>query len=253
MESNFNFPTEIIELPSKGLLYPPDSPLASGKVEMKYMTAREEDILTNRNYIEQGIVIDKLLQSMVVTKFNYDDLLIGDKDLLMLSARILGYGKDYTFSYYSYANSSTEKVTVDLTQLKEKSLVVDNLVSPGRNEFSFKLPNTNNKITFKLLTNKDEQNIDKEIKGLKKINPKDNFELVTRLRHMIISVNGDSSPETINNFINNGLLARDAKAFREYVATISPGIDLKYTYQFESGVEEDINVPITLNFFWPDA
>jgi len=253
MEQNFNFPTEIIELPSKGLLYPPDSPLASGKVEMKYMTAKEEDILTNKNYIEQGIVVDKLLQSMLVTKFDYGDLLVGDKDLLMLSARILGYGKDYTFSHYSYVNSSTEKITVDLTQLKEKPLITDNLVSQGKNEFTFKFPSTNNKITFKLLTHKDEQDIDKEIKGLKKIHPKENFELVTRLKYMITSINGDSSLETINNFVNKGLLARDAKAFREYVATISPGIDLKYTYQSENGVEEDINIPITLNFFWPDA
>ena len=119
-ENKFKFPTEIVELPSKGLLYPEGHPLASGKVEMKYMTAREEDILTNQNYIKQGIVIDKLLQSMLITKFDYSDLLIGDKDAIMLAARILGYGKDYSFSYYPEYSDNEEIITVDLTLLNEK-------------------------------------------------------------------------------------------------------------------------------------
>jgi hypothetical protein len=253
MEQKFKFPTETVELPSNGTLYPPDSPLSSGKVEMKYMTAKEEDILTNQNYIKQGIVIDKLLQSMLVTQFNYNDLLIGDKDALMLASRILGYGNDYDFNYYSDSSPIPEKITVDLTKIKEKPLVSTNIITPGKNEFHFEFPNTKNKITFKLLTHGDEQNIDKEIQGLKKIDPKGNFEAVTRLRHMILSVNGDSDAKTVNDFVNHGLLARDARAFREYVASISPGLDLKYKYENEDGVEEDINIPITINFFWPDA
>ena len=95
--AELKLPTEKVSLPSKGLLYPKDSPLASGEVEMKYMTAKEEDILTNANYIRQGIVIDKLLQSLIVTKFDYNDLLVGDKNAILVAARILGYGKDYTF------------------------------------------------------------------------------------------------------------------------------------------------------------
>ena len=100
MEKNTHqFPTEEVTLPSKGLLYPEDSPLRSGKIEMKYMTAREEDILTNQNYIEDGTVIDKLLQSLIVTPVKYNDLLVGDKNAILIAARILGYGKDYTFEY----------------------------------------------------------------------------------------------------------------------------------------------------------
>ena len=114
MSSNFTIPTETVELPSKGLLYPKDSPLADGKIEMKYMTAKEEDILTNQNYIQKGIVIDKLLESLIVTKVNYNDLLIGDKDALLIASRILGYGKDYSFTY------AGEKISVDLTQIKNK-------------------------------------------------------------------------------------------------------------------------------------
>ena len=111
-ENKFKFPTEMVELPSKGLLYPEGHPLSNGKVEMKYMTAKEEDILTNQNYIKQGVVIDKLLQSLLVTKFNFDDLLTGDKNAIMIAARVLGYGKDYAFTY------NGEEINIDLSQLR---------------------------------------------------------------------------------------------------------------------------------------
>ena len=116
-EKKFKFPTEIVELPSKGLLYPKDNPLSSGKVEMKYMTAKEEDILTNQNYIRQGIVLDKLMQSLIVSKCNYDDLVVGDKNAIMVASRILGYGKDYTFEY------GGQEVTIDLSEIDKKSCV----------------------------------------------------------------------------------------------------------------------------------
>ena len=109
--SELKFPTEEVELPSKGLIYPKDNPLSSGKIEIKYMTAKEEDILTNQNYIKQGTVIDKLLKSLVVTKINHDDLIVGDKNAILIASRILGYGKDYDFTY------NGEPVTVDLTEL----------------------------------------------------------------------------------------------------------------------------------------
>ena len=143
-ENKFKFPTEMVDLPSKGLLYPEGHPLSSGKVEMKYMTAREEDILTNQNYIKQGIVVDKLLQSMLITKFDYNDLLVGDKDAIMLAARILGYGKEYAFTYYPEAGYGEELATIDLTQVKEKTLDEKLIKSKGKNEFEFDLPNTKN-------------------------------------------------------------------------------------------------------------
>jgi len=252
-ENKFKFPTEMVELPSKGLLYPEDSPLAEGKVEMKYKTAREEDILTNQNYIKQGIVIDKLLQSMLITKFDYNDLLVGDKDAIMLAARVLGYGKDYSFGYFPEHLDQEEKLTIDLTQIQEKSLKEDIILNKGINEFKFVLPNTGNEITFKLLTHGDEQTIEKEIQGLKKIDSKNNFEVTSRFRQILLSVNGDYDKKTIREFIEYGFLAKDSRAFREYLSTISPGIDLKYNYVFEDGVTEDIIIPIGINFFWPDA
>jgi hypothetical protein len=251
--SNFSFPTEVIELPSKGLLYPESNPLSSGKVEMKYMTAREEDILTNSNYIKQGIVIDKLLQSMIVSKVNYNDLLVCDKDAILIAARILGYGKDYEINYPNPENYEYEKIIVDLTKLKEKLLDESLLLKPKTNEFNFKLPHTNNEITFKLMTQHDENIIDQELKGLKKIDANANPELTTRLKHMILSVNGDYDKKVIREFVDNGLLARDSRALREYVSKITPGIELKYNHTFSNGVEEDIIVPIGVDFFWPES
>jgi hypothetical protein len=251
--AEFKFPTETIDLPSKGLLYPEGSPLAEGKIEMKYMTAREEDILSNTNYLKQGIWLDKLLQSMIISKINYDDLLLGDKDAIILAARILGYGKDYSFKYTFPSSDTEEIVNVDLSSLKEKEFDVSLIKEPRKNEFTFEFPTTGNVITFKLLTIGDEKTIDKEIAGLKKLDPKGSFEISTRLKHMILSVNGDYEKKTIREFVDYGLLARDAKALREYIATINPGVDMSYTHITENGVEEDIIIPVGLNFFWPDA
>ena len=129
MEQEKKFPTEIVDLPSRGLLYSEDSPLSSGTVEMKYMTAKEEDILTNQNYLQKGTVIDKLLQALIVDKkINYNDLLIGDKNALLVAARILGYGKDYEFTYQG------EKVHVDLSAISNKPFD-ESKFDKGKNNF----------------------------------------------------------------------------------------------------------------------
>lgn len=242
--TEFKFPTEIIDLPSRGLLYPKDSPLASGKLEMKYMTAKEEDILTNQNYIQRGIVIDKLLQSLIVSKVNYSDLVTGDQNAIMIAARILGYGKDYEFSY------GGQKHTIDLTILEDRAFD-ESLITPHVNEFSYELPFTKTKITFKVMTVGDEEKVKKELDGLKKIDKNLNPELSTRLKFMITSVEGNREPGVIRNFVDNGLLARDSKALREYVKKVQPDINLSIAVEV-GGVEEDITLPITVSFFWPD-
>ena len=235
------FPTEMVDLPSKGLLYPEDSPLRAGSIEMKYMTAREEDILTNSNYIQQGIVLDKLLESLIVTKINFKDLLVGDKNAILIASRILGYGQDYEFEV------NGRVYQVDLTTLKDKELPSDVDYTKG-NDFNFTLPATKDEVTFKLLSHGDELEIDQELKGLKKINPNGSPELSTRLKYMITSVNNDRERKTIREFVDNQLLARDSRALRQEVKRISPDINL--TIQGDGG--EDIAVPINLNFFWPD-
>jgi len=244
--SEFKFPTEEIELPSKGLLYPKDHILSSGKITMKYMTAREEDILTNQNYISKGVVLDKLLEALIVTKVSLKDLLIGDKNAVLISSRILGYGNDYTISY-----NGTDH-TVDLTELENKELD-EKLFTEGINNFEYTLPHSKTKITFRLLTDGIDKQIEEEIKGVKKINKNASPEYSTRMKHLITSVEGDSSGKTIRDFVDNYLLARDARALREYVVKIQPDVELKTSITNEFDEIEEIDVPISLNFFFPDA
>lgn len=243
-------PTETVSLPSKGLLYPKENPLSTGEVEMCYMTARHEDILSNSNYIRQGVVIDKLLQALIVSKINYDDLLIGDKNAIMIAARVLGYGEKYEFDYY-YDNQS-KKGVIDLSQLKEKK-IDEKLFESRVNEFTFTTSKTNTLLTFKLLTHGDEKKIDAEIKGLQKVSPEKTTDVTTRLKYIITSVNGNREIGEIREFVDKYLLAIDARRFREYYNSIQPDIELKYYPEDINYTGEGIDVPISLNFFWPDS
>jgi hypothetical protein len=252
MEQKLKYPTEQIELPSKGLLYPESSPLSKGVIEMKYMTAKEEDILSNANYLRQGIVIDKLLQSMIVTPVDYNELLNGDKNSILIAARILGYGKDYEIMYTDPNTGVSEKVMIDLTQIEPLPLN-DSLYTRSKNEFNFILPFSKMEITFKLLNHGDETKIDKEIEGLKKINAAQTKTVTTRLKHIILAVNGDRDTATVREFVDN-MLARDVKSLREYVNKITPDLNLKVNAVKSNGdVVEGIDLPIGLNFFWPDS
>ena len=244
MSSKFNLPTETVELPSKGLLYPEDSPLNSGVVEMKYMTAKEEDILTNQNYINQGIVIDKLLESLIVDKsVNYNDLLIGDKNAIMIAARILSYGSKYPVFYLG------KEVEVDLTKIDNKPLISE-FEKATKNEFEFKLPQSNNKVTFRILTAGDETAIEEEIKGLQKINKNASPEITTRLKYIITSVNDSRSIGDIRDFVDNYLLATDSRALRNEYSRIMPDIDLTFEHTNNDGGKERVGIPIGLDFFW---
>lgn len=249
--AELKIPTEEISLPSKGLLYSESSPLSSGKISMKYMTAREEDILTNTNYIRQGTVIDKLLQALIVTPIEYNELLVGDKNAILVAARVLGYGKDYTFKYTNQRNQEAE-ATVDLSSLEDKQ-IDESLFKRGVNEFSFSLPHSGNNITFKLLTHGDEQKIDAEIKGLQKVNPNSSTDVTTRLKHIITSVEGKRDQKDIREFVDNYLIAKDARSLREYYNQISPDIDLTFMPEDESYTGEGITIPVSINFFWPDS
>jgi hypothetical protein len=241
-ENKLSIPTEIVELPSQGLIYPESSLLSSGKVEMKYMTAREEDILTNSNYIQKGTVLDELIKSLIVSDVNYDEMCVGDKNAVLVASRILGYGKDYKFSW------GGEEYNVDLSTLDNKPINAK-LFKKGINEFDFTLPATNIAITFKLLTNKDETRIKAELDGLKKINKNSSAELSTRLKYIITSVNGNRDQKDIREFVDTTLLARDSRALREYIKEVQPDVDLTF---FPNGSNEKVSIPVGLNFFWPD-
>lgn len=239
--SEFKLPTEVIELPSKGLVYPKDNPLSSGQIEMKYMTAKEEDILTNQSYIQKGTVLDELMKSLIVSKVNYRDLVVGDRNAVMVAARVLGYGKDYSFTY------GGQSYNVDLTTLDNRKLDIA-LFEEGKNEFKFTTPASGTELTFKLLTGHDEAEVQKELEGLRKINADSIPELSTRLKFIITSVEGKTDMKSIREFVDNYLLARDSRALRQYIAEIQPDVDL--TFKTSSG--QEVAIPIGLNFFWPD-
>jgi hypothetical protein len=252
MEQNYKYPTEQIDLPSKGLIYPLESPLSKGVIEMKYMTAKEEDILSNANFIKNGTVIDKLLQSMIVTPIDYKELLNGDKNAILIAARILGYGKDYEILFTDPKTGTTEKTIVDLTLLEAK-LLDESLYTPGKNEFNIQLPFSKVTVTFKLLNHNDENKIEKEIKGLEKINAQGAYDVTTRLKHTIVAVNGDRDQTNIREFCDN-MLARDVKALREQINKVMPDVNMKIDITRANGdVVEGVDLPIGVNFFWPDS
>jgi hypothetical protein len=252
MEPKFKLPTETITLPSKGLLYSTENPLSKGEIEMSYMSAKHEDILTNMNYIKNGTAIDKLLQALVVTPINFDDLIVGDKNAILIAARILGYGKDYPIRFFNTSTRAEDDYIIDLTTLNEKE-VDQSLFTSGKNEFMFTLPQSKNNITFKFLTGGDEKKITQEINGLKKLYPNDSFDLTTRLKYMITSVEGSRETKDIREFVDNYLTAQDSRAFREYYAKSMPDINLDITVEKDGYTQEGVTVPIGINFFWPDS
>jgi hypothetical protein len=253
MSQKFTVPTEMIDLPSKGLLYPKDNPLSSGQVEMKYMTAREEDILTNPNLLRQGLAIEKTLKSLIKSPINYEDLTVGDRNALLIAARILAYGKEYSFHYDNPNTGEEEKVTVDLQDLKYKP--IDESKYSSKNEISFELPYSKNTVTFKILTVTDDKKIDEEYKGLKKALGNEAVGLLsTRLKHQITSINGDYSTKAVREFIDDGyLLARDSTALRAEMSKHTPDIDTKISFTLKDGSEITTDLPMGAEFFFPGS
>ena len=247
------FPTEMVDLPSKGWFYDSDNPLSSGQVELKYMTAKEEDILTSTNLIKKGIVFDKLLQALIVDKkVKYDDILIGDKNAIMVAARILGYGKDYPVQYPHPDTDELEEVMVDLTSLDDKEIDFTQY-EKGVNKFEMTLPASKRVITYKLLDQRDERVIDSELKSMKKINPEIDSDITTRMKRTILSIDGDDKRQAINHFVDNEFLSRDSLHFRTEYAKMTPDVNMTADVVFSDGSERSIGVPMTPGFFWPNG
>ena len=242
------FPSEVIDLPSEGRLYPESSPLRSGKLEVKYMTAKEEDILTSQNLIKKGIVITKLLDSLIVTEgVKSEDLVMGDKNALMVAARVLAYGPKYTCDIQHPETGEKMTHTFDLTDCPFKKLPK----GINGNEFELELPISKHVIKYKLLTGKEETLIDEEIKSVSKVGHSVSPELTTRLRHTITSVDGNTETPYINNFVQN-MLARDSMYLRAEIRKNSPDIDMEQEVDIE-GEAVKVVIPMTANFFWPDV
>jgi rubredoxin len=248
------YPSEVINLPSKGWYYDPASKLASGQIEIKLMTAKEENILSSQNLISKGIVVDKLLESLIIDPdVKFGDLLIGDKNGVMIAARILGYGKDYSFVYKCEVCGFQNTQNVDLQKVEERKVefLPEN---KGKNLFKFTLPVCKKVLTFKLLTQADEQAIDADVEAYSKLQSDIDQELTTRLAKAILAINEDPKPETIFKFVNESFLARDSKAFREHVRSINPDIDLSADFKCQKCADgRRLRIPINSGFFWPGS
>lgn len=247
---SFPFPTEVISLPSKGLVYPESSPLSKGEITIKMMTAKEEDILTNSALIKKGMQLDKLLESIVVEPgVDINDLTIGDKNAILISTRILAFGPEYVVNINDPFDNEEIEVAIDLSKIKIKE--VDDSKLNRKNEYDFILPISKTPIKFKLLTHRDESLINKDIEASQKTLKQSN-EITTRYRRIIIEVNGDRDFGTISNFVTNRLLAGDSKALRKYISEISPDLDLKFDYTSPvTGETEALRIPFGVSFFYP--
>ena len=247
------FPTEFIDLPSEGHFYSSTSPLSSGRIELKYMTAREEDILTSQNLIKKGIVLDELLKALIVTHdVKLEDLLIGDKNAIFIAARRLAYGDTYQAKVTCPKCAAENNVNINLAEIKSKEFDFAQRLK-GENRFSYALPVTKKTVVYKLLTHKDEQDIDAELKALAKINKGTSPEMTTRLKYMILSVDGNEDRGAVKKFVDN-LPAKDSIALRKYVRENTPDLDMTIDFTCVScGHNERMALPLGVDFFWPST
>ncbi|CAB4143710.1 hypothetical protein UFOVP450_205 [uncultured Caudovirales phage] len=253
IESKYDGPTEIIDLPSRGYFYPEGHPLAEGKIEIKYMTAKEEDILSSATLIKQGVVIDRLLQALIITKVKYDDILLVDKNAIFIAARVLAYGNDYPAEITCPSCESKQTDHIDLSTFEEKPLDWSQFTK-GKSTFEFTLPVTKKVLTLRLLTHGDDKQITENLKAAKKMSKLTGVdpELTTRLRQMIVAIDGNEDKAEIHKLSQN-MLSRDSLALREYLKSITPDIETVFHYECGNCGHEvpKMAMPITVQFFWP--
>lgn len=247
---SYPFPTEVISLPSKGLCYPESSPLSKGELTIKLMTAKEEDILTSTNLIRKGIQLDKLLESIVVEPgVDINDLIIGDKNAILVTSRILAFGPEYNVTINDPEEKEPVETVVDLSKIKIKE--IDETMLNRNNEYDFILPVSKLPIKFKLITHGDELMINKDIEASQKTLKTGN-EITARYRRIITEVEGNRDFGYISNFVSNRLLAGDSKALRKHIASMTPDLDLTFEYSSPfTGETEALRIPFGVDFFYP--
>ena len=252
----WSVPTDFVNLPSKGIFYPPGHPLHNQEtVEIRYMTAKEEDILTSRALLKEGIALDRMLQNILVDKsINLDTLLVGDKSALVVAARVTGYGPEYATNMTCPACGNTDEFVFDVgnPECNDFQAGVNDfeVEITANNTFLIQLPMTKATVECRLLTAADEKHLMKQIE--RKNKRKEASGITTeQFKAFIVSVNGDDSPITTISFIN-AMPARDARSLRTVYRAIVPNIDLTQDYNCENcGYEAALEVPLDSTFFWP--
>ena len=248
-------PAEVITLPSRGAVYPPESGLhRKSDLQIKAMTTKEEDILTSRALIKKGTVINELIKSCVTEPgVDLDALIAGDRNALMIGIRCTGYGSVYKPAMKCPSCDAQTEQAFDLGQLPIKTLDADP-VSEGVNEFEYELPKTKAKVTFKFLTGKDEEGLLATQERKKKVVSAQVDTLVSdQLKASLLSVNGVRDRSKLAFFVDN-MPGQDSLALREHMRKIQPGIDMTATFECDkcSHVEE-VQIPIGIEFFWPSS
>lgn len=246
-----------VDLPSEGYFYPEDHPLAKGTIEIRHMTAKDEDILTDEQLIQRGEAIDKLLENVIVQEgVELDDVLNGDVGGIMLATRILAYGPDYAFETECPVCGEQNQKSADLTEIQSKDVPFEDF-EPHQTRFQTTLPVTGANVTFKLLTRGDVQQINSELDRVKRNanrkskGPQVSTNMTTRLRHLIEDFNGESSMKEIREFVDN-LPAKDSLALRKEVSRINPDLDLEFEFICDfCGHSEFMNIPLDETFFFP--
>lgn len=253
VKTESTFPTEVINLPSKGWFYPENTPLGTGQLELKVMTAKEEDILTSRNLIQKGVALDKLLESLIVEKaVSPSDMFNCDRNAAFVAVRRMAYGDEYKANMTCPKCGADNAVTIDLGKMDNKPFPFENYPR-GKNEFQFTLPMSKKVVTFKLLTKKDEDAIDADLKALQKINPDLSSEITTRLKTIIIALDGNPDKSTIRKFVDE-MRAGDSLALRNHIRTMTPDIDMGFDFSCRScGLERKEDIPLGVSFFWPNG
>ena len=251
--AGFTVPRDFVILPSKGRVYSSDSPLHNmEEIEVRHLTAADEDILTSRALLRSGKAIDTLLDNVIINKsIKSDELVSGDKNAIMTFLRITGYGPEYNIEISCPGCNGDSKAEFDLTQLNMNMLDTDP-VGEGLNRFEFVMPSGVN-VHFKLLTSGEERIISDEQDRVKKMtNSPIDHNITTRLQHQIISVDNNEDKTYIQNFINV-MNVRDSRAFRKYFESIEPDVIMKQPFTCSMcGHREEVDIPVTVDFFWPD-
>jgi len=256
MRDDFGFevPLESVPLPSNGVVYPSESALHMKEtVEIRSMTAREEDILTSRALIKKGTVITELIKSCLIDKKIYvPDMLAGDRNAIMVALRITGYGAEYAVEADCPKCNVRSKQEFNLGDMPIKRLQIEP-VTKGQNVFEFKLPVTKKTVNFKFLTGRDEEEISTIQERTKKQGAQADNIVTNRLQFAIVSIDGKTDRSAINGFIRN-MPARDSMSLRKFIDANEPGIDMKGNFDCPSCSDvNEVRVPLGASFFWPDA
>jgi hypothetical protein len=252
----FVVPTEFVDLPSEGKFYPADHPLHGVEnVEIKFMTAKEEDILTSKSLLKKGLTINRLLSSVVVDKrANPDDLLVGDRNALLVATRISGYGPEYKTKVLCPACFENVSYEFDLTEMTMfsggENEVNDTVKQASPSTFYVTMPISTAKVEFRLLTGRDEKQLAKIAEMQKKKNMPESS-MTNMMRMFIVSVNDSSDQHYIDSFVAASP-ASDAKFLRQAYKRTAPNVDLTQEFNCSScGHSEELEVPFSTDFFWP--